>query len=175
MKYLLILKISVALAVIVSSKLWGQNLLLIRDKVGADNNIIKPKSNIKVVTLNNQTIKGRLALVKDSTIVIKNKQINEVNLNQIKYLYVRNNNGWKTAGGVFFAFAAADVTLFAIGGIIANQKMKQTQGVKDNLIAGIAGVAAIGLPALSVGAYYGLLHKKKYETIYRYNLLVIKE
>ena len=152
----------------------GQNLLLLSDKTGKNDVIVRVDKKVKVKTINKETIKGKITYIKDSTIIIGEKSPREINIGDIKYFYVRKADGWKTATATLLALTAVESTIFLIQAIESNQKTPPTPGTIDNPVTGLIGLGAITIPATYLGTYYGFFHNKKYDTRLRYALRIIK-
>lgn len=122
---------------------FGQNLLLLHDKVGNSDCVVRTGKRVKIQTVNKQVIKGKISEIRDSSIVINNKATTEITINDIRYLYFRNSNGWKTAGGIFFAFVSFQMTVFVIAGLSEGIKANNSSNnTNDNPIPGLAVIGA---------------------------------
>jgi hypothetical protein len=163
------------IATIIVQHSFGQSLLLLHDKLGNKDCTVRTGKNIKIETTNGQVIKGKIIEIKDSSIVIDNVIKTEINISNIKYLYYRNSTGWKTAGGAVLAFYSAAMTAIVIIGLTESTKANAVpNAVNDNPIPSIAVIGAVGLPVLYGGTYYELLHKKKFDTQFSYDLTIVK-
>jgi len=99
----------------------------------------------------------------------------EINLADIKDFHYRTSSAWKTAGGILLAFYSVVMTTFVYTGLAENARANTTPNATyDNPIPGLAIVGSIVLHALYAGTYYGLIHKRKYDTKGRYELTIVK-
>lgn len=155
----------------------GQNLLVIQDKMGNKDEVLRVGKKIKIITKNEEKLKGKITEIKDNSLVIYKNEETVIPLNNIQFLYAKKSNGWKTGVGVFLAISSIDIgMLVAIGISSAVKTKKEPPGTKtnDNPMVGFAVVGAIGLPPLITGSYYALFHKKKYDVQNEYNLWVVQ-
>jgi hypothetical protein len=80
---------------------FGQNILVVHKKNGKRNFTLKEGKKVKIVTLNNQIIKGRIIRIKDSTIVISKKsEAIEVVLKDIQLISLNGTALLKYSSGV---------------------------------------------------------------------------
>ena len=149
------------------SKSFGQNLILLHSKVGKGDYVAQTGKKIKIETIDKQVIKGKIIEIKDSTIEIgNNKTATEIRIDNIKYFYFRERNGWQTSVGIICAYSGLTLAPSLYAGIVS---------VNDWPMAPlVVGVSVIGISAAGLGVYYGLFHKKKFDTQLKYDLLIVK-
>ena len=165
----------ILISILAAQSTYSQNLLFLHDKIEKADIFVNIGKKIKIETIDNKIIKGKLAEIKDSSVVIDNGTQTEIKLTNIKYFHYRSSSGWKTAGGVLLAFYAGVMTVFVYTGLTQNTRANTDPNVTyDNPIPGMAIVGAIAIPALYAGTYFALFHKKKYNTLSRYELNVVK-
>ncbi len=146
---------------------FGQNLLLLHDKIGKGDYVARTGKKLKIETIDKQIIKGKIIEIKDSSIEIgNNKTATEIRIDNIKYLCFREPNGWQTSVGIFCAYSGLTLTPSLYAGILSLNDWPMAPLV--------VGVSVIGISAAGLGVYYGLFHKKKFDMQVRYDLIIIK-
>lgn len=149
------------------SKSFGQNLILLHNKFGKGDYVAQTGKKIKIETIDKQIIKGKIIEIKDNSIEIgNNKTAIEVRTDNIKYLYFREPNGWQTTVGIICAYSGLTLTPSLYAGI------SDINGYPMAPL--LVGVSVVGISAAGLGAYYGLFHKKKFDTRLKYDLLIVK-
>ncbi|MEO0074792.1 MAG: hypothetical protein ABIK31_01600 [candidate division WOR-3 bacterium] len=149
------------------SKSFGQNLILLHNKVGKGDYVAQTGKKIKIETIDKQVIKGKIIEIKDSSIEIGSKKTAiEVRTDNIKYFYFREPNGWQTSIGIICAYSGLTLTPPLYAGI------SDINGYPMAPL--VVGASVIGISAAGLGVYYGLFHKKKFDTQLKYDLLIVK-
>jgi hypothetical protein len=149
------------------SKSFGQNLILLHNKIGKGDYVARTGIKVKIETVDKQLIKGKIIEIKDSSIEIgNNKTATEIRIDNIKYFCFREPNGWQTSVGIICAYSGLTLAPGLIFGI------SDINGYPMAPL--LVGVSVIGMSAAGLGVYYGLFHKKKFDTQVRYDLTIIK-
>jgi hypothetical protein len=165
----------VAILNLQSQNIFGQNFILL-NKIGRKNKVfMRVGNNLKVETINNQIIKGRITNIKDSSIIItSNKSDNtstDIAIKDIKSIY----NFKKKASGIVFggllsALPSAIATGYVFGDIVFNQMDEQSHTTID---ASTIPVAIIGV-GLTVLVSHAIFHRKEYDIKNKYELIIVK-
>jgi len=144
------------------SCLLGQNVIQFHRKDGKQKDyIVKTGRRAKIKTIDNQTIRGKINEIKDSSIIVSKKAI-DIPVNKIRYFYCRKNNFSKALEIVCFA----SLTNYAVYEAV-------DIGIAMGLALGLA-IGTVFIPVPYIGTIYFLTHKKKYNMQSKYDLSIVK-
>ena len=146
------------------NKSSGQNLILLHRNGGKQNVFVKTGTKVKIETLDDQIIKGRIIAIKDSSIIIGNKTENEISINKIKYFYFRKNNVGKYVGGAFLtviSYIGTGVAIFGLANLSTSPAL---------VVISLSGIAAVS----DIGTYHWFAYKRRYDIQNKYNIFIVK-
>ena len=152
-----------------------QNVILLHKKYSKKTYSIIKGKNVKIITIKNEKLKGRITEIKDSTIVIRNQLTNEIPIKNIRYLSFRNSTLGSyglEAGliGLSIGFTYTYSNLYTLGNYPTDNPTDKNKG---NLILFIGSEATL-FAGLGLATNYLLFHKRKFDVKNKWDLLIVK-
>jgi hypothetical protein len=151
----------------------AQHVLVMHDQQGSNDVVIRKGKRVKIETTQGRILRGTLAMINDSSLVVQQDKQTEVNLSEIRAIYVRKPSGWKTAGGVLLAYYSVAMTTLVAGLVISETQRTPVGSQRDNPLTGLIIGSAIVLPAMYAGTYYSLFHKRRFDVRDRYKMYIL--
>ncbi len=155
----------------------AQNFILLHKNGGKNNVFVHNGDKVNIITNNSKTIQGTINEIKDTTIIILNKlsadnsntnYLIEIPIKSIRYFYFRHNNFMKDAGGaISLTGSFIETIVFFVAGLMYNGNISGLEFDKAAINVG-------AYAAFSFGIYYFIIYKKKYDTKYKYDLIIVK-
>lgn len=173
--FLLFLLISIT-----HSSINAQEVIVLKDKLRKADCVIRVGKKLKIKTEIDEKFNGELKSIQDSSLTVMTLQAEliEIPIKDIKTMYVRSGNGWKTAVGIFLGAASIEMTVLLALQANSYHKAKQnSQQYPGDLVASEIGIGVISgfvLPALYTGTYFAFFYRKKYDVKNRYELIILK-
>ena len=167
----------IVIALIQTQSLFSQNFILLHKNGGRKNVFVHTGDEVKIITNNKKVVQGYITEIKDTTVVIMNKQyvyvnmtndLSEIPIKSIRYFYLKQKNLLNDAAGLVFATGLVIETIVFLAAGISNGG--NTAGLTFNKAATYAGFYA----AFGYGTYHFYYQKKKFDTKYGYDLMILK-